>query len=169
MRWRCGRSTSPPSRASGPWSPASVHATIVLPLAEPLAVQGGETLRFRIEATLGSGRYVTTWQINDAPRQSTFLETQPATPPVAGAFRVSDRVLSRRVGDDVVLLELDAGTYHSLNETGARVWEVLQRGGSIDTIVAAIAAEYDIDAARAGADVAEILARLEEGRLIVRT
>ncbi len=59
--------------SSGPWSPGSVHATMVLPLLAPLELRAGEVLRFTIESTLVGSRYVTTWQANDGARQSTFL------------------------------------------------------------------------------------------------
>jgi type I protein arginine methyltransferase len=60
--------------SSGPWSPGSVHATMVLPLVEPL--EPGR-LRLDIEAALADGRYVTTWHARTerqaGRRQSTFL------------------------------------------------------------------------------------------------
>jgi protein arginine N-methyltransferase 1 len=183
--------------SSGPWSPGSVHSTMVLPLLAPLELRAGEMLRLTIECTLVGSRYVTTWQANDGARQSTFLgeprthchperesrdlgggaargslvvpHTHPGPSthaPDDSAFRVSDRVLSRHVGGEVLLLHLSSGVYHVLNETGARVWALLEDGGSVAGIVDTIASEYDIDAQSAAEDVRTLIASLQEEQLI---
>lgn len=170
--------------SSGPWSTGSVHATMVLPLLSPLEMRAEETLRFTIETTLVEGRYVTTWQAGDGARQSTFLgeprsteslvareeNSASASASVSGdaTFRVSERVLSRSVGDEVLLLHLSSGVYHVLNETAAHVWGLLERGGGVSTIVAAVASEFDVDPECAQADVSALVARLQEASLIHR-
>ena len=169
--------------SSGPWSPGSTHATIVLPLLAPLELRAGEVLHFTIESMLMAGRYVTTWQANDLPRQSTFLadprssasfggrESSPANAevPEDATFCVSDRVLSRRVGGEVLLLHLSSGIYHVLNETGARVWALLESGGDVASIGETVASEYEVDRQSAAEDVKVLVARLQEEQLITRT
>ncbi|HKO54767.1 MAG TPA: HPr-rel-A system PqqD family peptide chaperone, partial [Thermoanaerobaculia bacterium] len=163
---------------SGPWSEGSVHATMVLPLLAPLQARDG--FRLTLDATLAAGRYVISWQAGDGPRQSTFLSeprsaasltarnaVNAAPPAEAETFRVSEHALCRRVGDDALLFDTAAGTYHVLNETGARVWELLEQGQSMATIATAVAAEYDVDAQRAAEDVAAIVAQLREANLVV--
>lgn len=161
---------------SGPWSEGSLHATMVLPLLAPLAVRG--TLRLTIDATLANGRYVITWQAGGGPRQSTFLSEPRSgaslmdrTPITAAAnsatLRVSEHALCRKVGDDALLFDTAAGTYHVLNETGARVWELLSQGQSLDAIAVAVAADYEVEQQRAAEDVAAIVARLREANLVV--
>ncbi|HEV7920548.1 MAG TPA: PqqD family peptide modification chaperone [Thermoanaerobaculia bacterium] len=163
--------------ASGPWSEGSIHATMVLPLFAPLRVHGA--LRLTIEATLANGRYVITWQANHGARQSTFLseprsgasltDRSASTPAAASGetFRVAEHALCRKVGHDALLFDTVAGTYHVLNETGARVWELLVRGEGLDAIAAAVAADYEVDAQRAAEDVAAIVAQLREANLVV--
>lgn len=166
--------------SSGPWTQGSIHATMVLPLLEPRAF---DTLRFTIDATLAGARYVTTWQANDSPRQSTFLaeprssasfrdrDELPSSvlvPPDA-TFRVSDRVLSRPVGGELLLLHLSSGVYHALNETGARVWALLENGRGVASIVETVASEYDVDLQSAATDVQTLVARLQDEQLITRT
>jgi protein arginine N-methyltransferase 1 len=169
--------------SSGPWSSGSVHATMVLPLLEPLEIGAGETFRFTLEATLVAGRYVTTWQAGEGARQSSFLaeprsgeslaaraEDALADTDIAGdaTFHISDRVLSRPVGDEVLLLHLSSGVYHVLNETAARIWRLIENGNAIASIANAIAAEFDVDPASAAADVRALVGSLEEERLISR-
>lgn len=188
--------------ASGPWSPDSVHATMVLPLAglaphgrasSPAASEDltpgtmpdasgrdahPPSLRLTIEATLAAGQYVITWQAG-ATRQSTFLseprsasslterEEADRSATLAGTtYRIAEHVLSRRVGDGILLLDTSAGVYHALNETGARVWELLERGRETGEIAADVALQYDVDERRAADDVESVLAQLESARLI---
>ena len=171
------------THSSGPWSPGSVHATMVLPLLAPLDLRVGEMLRVTIDLALAGGHYVATWQANDGSRQSTFLgeprssasfgerEELPITVVVDGdaTFRVADRVLSRPVGDEVLLLDLSSGLYHVLNETAARVWALLENGGDVASIAGTVASEYDVDSQSAAEDVNTLVARLQEDRLITRT
>jgi SAM-dependent methyltransferase len=168
------------SFSSGPWFPDSVYATIVLPLLRPLNVCAGEVLRLTLEATLVDGRYVATWQAGTerqpGTKQSTLLaEARSAAPavgaaalPLSATFRTSAGVVGRNVGQEVLLLDPASGLYHVLNETGARVWELLQDGEAVEAITAAVSTEYDVDGDRAGADVAIVVAQLEEARLIER-
>jgi hypothetical protein len=46
------------------------------------------------------------------------------------------------------------------------VWEVLQQGGAVDDVAAAVATRYDVDVAHAAEDVAAIVAELQEAKLI---
>jgi protein arginine N-methyltransferase 1 len=168
--------------SSGPWSPDSVHATMFLPLLTPLELSADETLRFTIDATLVDGRYVITWQAEGREKQSTFLaeprsgqslaareENVPyasAEVPAGATFCVSDRVLCRRVGDEVLLLHLSSGVYHVLNETAARVWALLENGCGIAAIAATIASEFDVDPESAANDAQRLVATLLEENLI---
>jgi hypothetical protein len=169
--------------SSGPWSPDSVHATMFLPLLTPLEMSAHATLRFTIDATLVDGRYVITWQAGGREKQSTFLaeprsgqslapreEDVPraadAEVPAGAAFVVSDRVLCRHVGDEVLLLHLSSGVYHVLNETAARMWALLENGCGIAAIAATIASEFDVDPESAADDVRALVARLLEENLI---
>jgi hypothetical protein len=171
---------------SGPWSPQSVHATMMLPLLVPLETEAGDDLQLTINARLLSGSYVVTWHAsnrgNPGSTQSTFF-SQPiaidslparalapitATIALDGTWKTSNSVLSRATGDGLLLLDLASGEYHHLNETGAQIWLSLTGGTSIDRIVKDIVSKYDVDASSAASDVKSILARLSESHLIHR-
>jgi PqqD family protein of HPr-rel-A system len=86
--------------------------------------------------------------------------------PTSATFRIPERVLSRHVGGELVLLHLTTGMYHVLNETGARVWELLARGDATDRIAAALAEDYEVDPEQAAADVNGVIAELRDAKLI---
>ena len=43
-----------------------------------------------------------------------------------------------------ILLELDSGRYFGLNETGTRIWLLLQEHGSLEPTLRAMLYEYDV-------------------------
>lgn len=53
-------------------------------------------------------------------------------------------VMFRDLDGEAVLLELETGRYYSLNETGTRMWILLQEHGSVETAFHALLDEYDI-------------------------
>ena len=72
------------------------------------------------------------------------LDTRLAVPP---------QVMSRLVGEETVLLDLASGMYFGLDGVGQRIWEAVNAGHSLGETAALIAAEYEVDAAQAQADV----------------
>jgi hypothetical protein len=52
--------------------------------------------------------------------------------------------MSATRGGETVLLDPVRGRYHTLNDVGARVWELLADGTTLDAIVGTIRAEYDV-------------------------
>jgi hypothetical protein len=79
---------------------------------------------------------------------------------------VEEGVLSRPVGSDAVLLDLNSHYYFGLNEVGARIWAALADGCSGAEIVEIIVHEFEVDKATAERDVADLLTELEHSRLI---
>ena len=63
-------------------------------------------------------------------------------------------VMSATRGGETVLMDPVRGRYHTLNEVGARVWELLADGTTLEAIVATIRAEYDVPCT-AGVDPVE--------------
>lgn len=74
--------------------------------------------------------------------------------------RVKPSVLARPVGEQLVLLDLESGCYFSLNTVGAFVWQQLERGETPAVIAERIAAEYEVSAAQAAADLDALLTDL---------
>ncbi len=64
---------------------------------------------------------------------------------MANEIRPSKDVVSRRVGDEIVLVNLQSEEMYSLNPTGARAWELLGEGHDQDAIEASLSDEYEID------------------------
>jgi hypothetical protein len=53
-------------------------------------------------------------------------------------------ILVRRMGQEMVLLNLKNETYYILNVTGIQIWEMLAGGSTIEGTVAILSVKYDI-------------------------
>jgi hypothetical protein len=84
------------------------------------------------------------------------------------ADRVSPRegVLFQQLQEEAVLLNLDSGQYFGLDPVGTRIWNLLAEGKELPEVIMAIAAEYEVDAARCKADLLKLLGDLEEQGLV---
>jgi hypothetical protein len=60
-------------------------------------------------------------------------------------------VSSETFDTEVVIVNFDTGTYHSVQGTGVDVWRLIERGAAVDEIVSAVAARHagDRDCVRA--------------------
>lgn len=78
------------------------------------------------------------------------------------------RVVTRTVSGMLVLLSVSDGYYFSLDEVGARVWELCDGTRSATEIAAVLSREYDdAPAATIAADVRELLEDLQAEGLVV--
>jgi hypothetical protein len=86
----------------------------------------------------------------------------------------SERIVARRIGDDVVLVPLagrgaDIDSIYSLNRVAAFVWEALAPGKSGDAVVDALVARFEVDRERAAADYLELVDTLRDvGAVVLR-
>ncbi len=83
-------------------------------------------------------------------------------------LRSSDDVLVRALDGEAVLLDMASGKYFGLNEVGARIWELVEKGESLGAIRAAIVAEFEVDEASAGEDLSALVVELEARGLVSR-
>lgn len=68
-------------------------------------------------------------------------------------MKIKDGFIRRQVAGQTVVLptggDLDLNMMITLNDTGAFLWERLQEETSMDALVEALLADYDVDEARA--------------------
>ena len=79
---------------------------------------------------------------------------------------IPPQVLSRVVGDETVLLDLESGVYFGLDNTGKRIWESIGEGLTLGETVAVITSEYEVDEAQAQEDVNDFVRDLVERGLL---
>ena len=79
---------------------------------------------------------------------------------------IPPQVVSRLVGDETVILNLESGMYFGLDGVGKRIWESIEAGNSLTEIVSMIASEYDVEAQQAEGDLLEFVTELVERGLL---
>lgn len=85
------------------------------------------------------------------------FESRVCTPP---------HVVSRRLDDELVLLNLDSESYFGLDDVGTRMWEALSSSDSVEAGFQQLLAEYDVDETTLRADVERLLEQLVDAGLV---
>jgi len=81
---------------------------------------------------------------------------------------IPDGIVFQSLQEELVLLNLHTGIYFGLNEVGARIWQLIQthRQAPLQRVLDALVKEYDVRPERCTDDLLELIARLEENRLL---
>jgi len=77
------------------------------------------------------------------------------------AFRPHPDVMTRRVGDELVIVHMGRNEIFSLNSTGARLWELLTEGRSRAEAVEQLRSEFDASAETVQREADQLVALLE--------
>jgi hypothetical protein len=90
---------------------------------------------------------------------------QPAS--TATEFRISGPpIIHETLDGEVIVINLESGTYYSLQGVGAEVWNALASPTSLDSIAGRLAAQHALDAQAAAGAVAALLGQLLDEGLI---
>jgi hypothetical protein len=79
--------------------------------------------------------------------------------------RATDQIACDMDGE-LVLLDLNTGTYYGLDVLGARIWSLIGQPASVVSIRDAIVADYDVDDATCEKDILLFLKQMQEAGLI---
>ena len=81
-------------------------------------------------------------------------------------YTLNPDVVFKRLEDRMVLVDLKSNQIFELNSTGARVWELLQEGVSVDTLIDRLKAEFEADPATLRTEIESLLSDLISEGLI---
>ncbi len=81
-------------------------------------------------------------------------------------IRVPKSVLSQELTGEMVLLNLDTGTYFGLDPVGTRIWHLFEQGRSIKATYEAVLEEYEVDRQQLTRDLLRFVNALNEQGLI---
>jgi hypothetical protein len=82
-------------------------------------------------------------------------------------LRIPDHVLSRRVGDETVLLSLADERYYGLDGVGTRLWEIVGEPTTFGATVDALLAEYDVERNVLTRDLTAVVLDLRANGLLI--
>jgi hypothetical protein len=74
--------------------------------------------------------------------------------------------LSANLGDEVIILHLNAGAYYGLDQVGVFVWNFIQEPRRVSDIRDAICKEYEVELERCEHDLLTLLEELAAYQLI---
>ena len=83
-------------------------------------------------------------------------------------LRRHGNVTWRSLEKDAVLLNLDSGTYYTLNEVGIFLWEHLNGDTPVRNLVEQVVEHYEVDPETARQDILELLEDLLREKLVER-
>jgi hypothetical protein len=87
----------------------------------------------------------------------------------AARLRVHSSVLSRELGGETVLLNLESGVYYGLDPVGTRVWNLLAQDLTVADVHSIMVEEYDVAPETLQRDLEELVGELCEKQLLVPT
>jgi hypothetical protein len=76
-------------------------------------------------------------------------------------------VVTREVGGEMMLVDLESGTYFGLNDVGGRLWQLLDDGESLGRACEQLLEEFDVDSGQLHSDVGTLIDELLARKLLV--
>lgn len=79
--------------------------------------------------------------------------------------------MTRKIAGETLIVPVRSGvgdleSIYSLNDTGSRIWELIDGTNSVEQIAAKIAEEFDVTIDAARADVEEFIAELKSAGVV---
>jgi predicted transcriptional regulator len=82
------------------------------------------------------------------------------------ALALSTKIIARRLGDEMVVVNLTDEQVYALSPSAARCWELLVEGVASTEISDKLAEHFDVDSATARRSVEEFIGRLRAAGLV---
>ncbi len=87
-------------------------------------------------------------------------------------YKKSDSIVSRKIADEFILVPIrqnvgDLESIYTLNETAARIWELIDGGTKVKKIKEKIIEEFEVTPEEAEKDIIEHLMQLEEIKAVI--
>lgn len=81
-------------------------------------------------------------------------------------IKPSPDVIAQRVGDNVIIVNLQTSLMYDLNRTGGRLWDLLSAGRELTDIHATLLREFEVDPGDLRREMEAILASLLDAGLV---
>jgi len=79
----------------------------------------------------------------------------------------AENVTFEVVADEAILIDINTGTYFSLNEVGTEFWEMLDGGQTIEQHATVIANKYEVETSMVVDDLLELAEEMAKDKLII--
>lgn len=72
----------------------------------------------------------------------------------------------QQVGDEIVLLDVNGGEYHNLNDVASHMWRALEASGDVEAAYALLSDAYEVDPETLRRDLGALIRQLVEKGLL---
>jgi len=86
-----------------------------------------------------------------------------------GCPRRQQQIIAQKGSDEVLLFNMDDGSYYALNEVGNRIWELCDGRHGMAEMVCVLAKEYNAPPEMIETDILEVLEDLRSKNLIAES
>jgi hypothetical protein len=83
------------------------------------------------------------------------------------SLKVSEDVVFRELDGEAVILNLSSGIYFGLDETGTRMWRLIEEHGNLRAVLDALCTEYEGPPEKIEQDLIALASDLSEQGLLV--
>ena len=83
-------------------------------------------------------------------------------------LKIPDEVVTTKVGEETVLLNLQTGMYHSLDPVGTRFLELLRSNGNLDAVHQAMLSEFEVSTRKLEVDLLKLSQEMLARGLLVK-
>jgi hypothetical protein len=83
-------------------------------------------------------------------------------------YQKNPSVVCTELDDGAILLNLDTKYYYNLNETGLRIWQILDEVGTPLQIAKKLASEYEMHVEGVRTSVVRLISQLESEGLVIQ-
>ena len=93
-------------------------------------------------------------------------ETQNGKISLQDTVQASEDAVFRELEGEAVILNLQTGTYFGLNESGTRIWNLIQQQVSLEKVLEALQVEYDAAPETLRNDLLQLVGQLQQKGLV---
>lgn len=79
---------------------------------------------------------------------------------------ISPDVISQEVSGETVILDLGSEHYFGLDETGTRIWQLIEQTGDLQAVYTQMLAEYEVEAEQLLEDLGTLVEQIAELGLV---
>jgi hypothetical protein len=76
------------------------------------------------------------------------------------------KVIQSRIGDEIVMLDVESGFYFGLNSVASVIWDMMKEKVDLGTMVDALIKEFDVDRSTCESDTLELIGQMVEKKII---
>ena len=85
---------------------------------------------------------------------------------MAERYIQNKEIIQSKIGDEVVMLDVESGFYFGLNSVGSVIWSHLSELISFEELIQKLSSQFDVDLEICSKDTSEFLDQLLEKKII---